>query len=99
MQILPLCLCFWKNTSGTNPYSLQCKRRAALQNNLYFVYFWRSQNLNPEILFCTSLAMSEDLEHTEYGIKEKKTTIDSDSNSSAENQNKEAYDSEDDSED
>lgn len=55
--------------------------------------------MNPEILFCTSLAMSEDLEHTEYGIKEKKTTIDSDSNSSAENQNKEAYDSEDDSED
>jgi hypothetical protein len=55
--------------------------------------------LNPEILFCTSLAMIEDLGHTEYGIKEKKTTIDSDSNSSAENQNKEAYDSEDNSED
>jgi hypothetical protein len=55
--------------------------------------------LNLEILFYTSLATSEDLEHTEYGIKEKKTTMDSDSNSSAENQNKEAYDSEDNSED
>jgi hypothetical protein len=43
--------------------------------------------------------MSEDLEHTEYDIKEKKTTVDSHSNSPAENRNKEAYDSEDDSED